>query len=85
MKNRQIKIGVIGTFLTALCCFTPILVIALTGIGAAAAIGYLDMVLFPLLAAFIILTAYGVYRRGLFRRGIYSRKCGGEAADDARN
>ena len=80
MKNRQIKIGLIGTFLTALCCFTPILVIALTGIGAAAIIGYLDMVLFPLLAAFLILTGYGVYRRGIFRRN-----SGGEARDDAGN
>lgn len=80
MKNRPIKIGAIGTLFMCLFCFTPILVIAVTGIGAAAIVGYLDWVLFPMLAAFIILTAYGVYCRGIFRRN--SRR---EATDDAGN
>ncbi|HBJ46114.1 MAG TPA: hypothetical protein DDY69_02100, partial [Deltaproteobacteria bacterium] len=40
----------------------PILVIGLTGLGAVAIIGYLDYVLFPLLAFFVVITVYGIYR-----------------------
>ena len=73
MKNGRFKIGLIGTGVTALCCFTPILVIAFSGMGAGALIAYLDMVLFPLLGFFLILTAYGAYRW----------KRGGKAESDA--
>ena len=62
MKNRQLKIGLIGTAVTALCCFTPILVIILVGVGATAIVAYLDWVLFPLLGLFVMLTGYGLYR-----------------------
>jgi mercuric ion transport protein len=37
-------------------------VIGLTGLGAVAIIGYLDYVLFPLLAFFVAITIYGIYR-----------------------
>ena len=62
MKNKLVWFGGIGTGITALCCFTPLLVIIFTTIGAAGAIAYLDMILMPLLAFFLILTGYGVYR-----------------------
>lgn len=62
MENGKLKFGLIGTGATALCCFTPILVIGVSAIGAGAIIGYLDMVLFPLLGFFLLLTAYGAYR-----------------------
>lgn len=73
MKNGQFKIGLIGTGITALCCVTPILVIAFSAAGLSAVIAYLDMVLFPLLGFFLILTAYGAYRW----------KRGGKAEGDA--
>ncbi|MCZ6454967.1 MAG: mercury resistance system transport protein MerF, partial [Alphaproteobacteria bacterium] len=48
--------------IAAVCCFTPALVILVTAVGLSAVIGYLDYVLFPALAFFLALTAYGVYR-----------------------
>ncbi len=62
MKNRQLKIGLIGTVTTAVCCVTPILVIILGGLGATAIVAYLDWVLYPLLGLFLLLTGYGLYR-----------------------
>lgn len=56
-------IGIIGTIITALCCFTPVLVILLGAIGLSALTGYLDYVLFPALGFFILLTFYAVWRR----------------------
>ncbi|MEO1823693.1 MAG: mercury resistance system transport protein MerF [Candidatus Lambdaproteobacteria bacterium] len=62
MKNKTTFYGGIGTVLTALCCFTPILVIGLTGLGAVSIISYLDYVLFPVFAIFAVITVYGIYR-----------------------
>ncbi|MFL4469045.1 mercury resistance system transport protein MerF [Tateyamaria armeniaca] len=52
--RRLFRIGAIGTAVTALCCFTPLLVVVLSGIGLAGTIAYLDMVLLPLLGAFVL-------------------------------
>lgn len=62
MKNKSSWIGGIGAGITAICCFTPVLVFALTAIGAAGLIGYLDYILLPSLFGFLALFAYGVYR-----------------------
>lgn len=58
--RRFLRIGIIGTVVTALCCFTPLLVIALTSLGLAGAIAYLDMVLLPLLGVFVLLLMVGL-------------------------
>ncbi|MEX1215745.1 mercury resistance system transport protein MerF [Saccharospirillum sp.] len=65
MKNPRtlLRTSVIGTFLVALCCFTPILVILLGSVGLAALAGYLDVVLLPALAVFIGLTVYAIWRK----------------------
>lgn len=64
MKNAtMLKTGLIGSVVTALCCFTPILVVALGFVGLSAWLGWLDYVLFPSLAFFLGLTAYGLWRR----------------------
>jgi mercuric ion transport protein len=55
--------GLGGSAIAALCCFTPILVIALGGVGLAAIVGWLDLVLLPALAFFLGLTAYALWRR----------------------
>jgi len=57
-----IGIGGVGAFVTALCCFTPVLVIALGAIGAGAAIAYLDMILLPLLGLFLLMLVIGLLR-----------------------
>lgn len=63
MSNRNmLKIGIVGTVVTALCCFTPILVVLLGAVGLASAIAYLDLVLLPLLGVFIILTAWAFWK-----------------------
>lgn len=60
-KNTLIA-SLVGTVVVALCCFTPVLVILLTALGLAAWVGYLDLVLLPLLGIMIALTAIS-YRR----------------------
>ncbi|NND43037.1 MAG: mercury resistance system transport protein MerF [Silicimonas sp.] len=55
--------GIIGTIIVALCCFTPILVILFGAVGLAAVVGYLDLVLFPALGIFILLTIYALWRK----------------------
>ncbi len=66
MKNNSgktlVKAGIIGTILAAICCSTPILVIAFGMVGLGAITGYLDYVLFPLLGLFIFVTLYGFLR-----------------------
>ena len=61
--ERLFKVGLIGTVITALCCFTPILVILLGAVGVSAALGWLDVVLLPALTAFLGITAYALWRR----------------------
>lgn len=65
MADRGLlKIGIIGTVIAALCCFTPVLVVLLGVVGLSALTGYLDYVLLPALAFFVALTAYALWRRG---------------------
>ncbi len=61
-----IKTGVVGAVIAAVCCATPILVIALGTFGLSALTVYLDYVLLPVLALCIGLIAFGVHKR---RRG----------------
>ena len=60
--RSQLLASVTGTIVVALCCFTPILVIALAAAGLAAFTPYLDLVLFPVLAVLIAVT-WVSYRR----------------------
>ena len=59
----MLKVGLIGTIIAALCCFTPILVIILSAVGLSALIGILDLVLFPALGLFIAMTGYALWKR----------------------
>ncbi len=62
-KDCWFKAGLWGTVITAICCFTPILVWTLGILGLATLTGYLDYVLFPLLGIFIAITIYAVLAR----------------------
>ncbi|MBJ3762581.1 mercury resistance system transport protein MerF [Maribius pontilimi] len=64
MTNRLRAIGIGGTLIAALCCFTPILPIVLSAIGLSGVIGvvYTDAVLLPVLFIFIALTGYAHWR-----------------------
>ena len=48
MKSNLLKVGLVGSVVTAICCFTPILVVLMGAAGLAAWTGKLDLVLFPL-------------------------------------
>jgi len=58
-----LKFGVVGTVISALCCFTPLLVVVFSTLGLSAVIGWLDYVLLPTLLFFVILTIYALIRR----------------------
>ncbi len=60
--KNLLRTGIVGSVIVALCCVTPVLVIALGALGLAAIVGWLDFVLFPLLAGFLGLTGYALYR-----------------------
>ena len=64
MNERKLVVtGFIGTVIAALCCFTPVLVILFGAVGLSAVVGYLDYVLLPALAFFIVLTIYALWRK----------------------
>jgi len=64
MKNSTLlKTGIIGTVLAVVCCFTPALVILLGVVGLSSIVGYLDVVLFPALAIFVLITIYALWNK----------------------
>lgn len=65
MKNKLLALGVGGTILAILCCFTPLLPVVLTALGLTGLLGvvYNDAVLLPILAGFLILTVYAIWRQ----------------------
>lgn len=62
-NTKLLRIGLIGTLITALCCFTPLLALLLAGLGLASVLGYADFVLLPALAGFVGLTVFALLRR----------------------
>jgi mercuric ion transport protein len=63
MENRKLlRLGVVGTLIAAICCFTPALVVVLGLLGLSAAVGWLDYVLLPALGAFAGITIYAIVR-----------------------
>lgn len=65
MNDKLLFTGVFGSVITTLCCFTPILAIALPTAGLGGLLGYLynDAVLLPALTVFIIITGVALWRR----------------------
>lgn len=65
MKNKLLALGLGGTLFAILCCFTPLLPIVLTALGLTGLLGviYNDAVLLPMLAGFLLLTGYALWRK----------------------
>ncbi|MEO9821299.1 MAG: mercury resistance system transport protein MerF [Paracoccaceae bacterium] len=65
MKNKLLALGTGGTILMILCCFTPLLPIVLTALGLTGLLSvlYQDAILLPILAGFLILTGYALWRQ----------------------
>ncbi|MBI4183476.1 MAG: mercury resistance system transport protein MerF [Proteobacteria bacterium] len=61
--NKLICAGGTGSVIVAICCFTPVLVVLLGAVGLSAWLGWIDHVLFPALALFLGITAYGLWLR----------------------
>ena len=57
-----LSVGIVGSIIAALCCFTPVLVVLLGLVGVSWLTGYLDNVLLPSLIFFLGLTAYALWR-----------------------
>ena len=55
--------ALVGTLLAAVCCFTPVLVILLGAVGLSAIVGYLDFILLPALALFILITLFALWKK----------------------
>jgi len=78
MTDRGLlRVGIAGTAIAALCCFTPVLAVLLGAVGLSAAVGWLDTVLLPALAVFAGITLYALLRsRGARRRPSDGREDG---------
>lgn len=64
MNHRKLlRLGIVGSVVTALCCFTPLLLVLLGALGLSALVGGLDYVLLPALVGFVALTLYALGRR----------------------
>lgn len=65
MKIAWFKTGLVGSVTTGLCCVTGLLPFVLASIGLSGVIGYVyrDSVLFPLLAVFLVMMGYGIWRK----------------------
>ncbi len=63
MSDRLLQIGIVGSVVAALCCFTPVLVVLLGAVGLSALIGGLDYVLLPALIIFLAITGYALWKR----------------------
>ena len=61
--GRLLQIGIVGSIVAALCCFTPVLVLLLGAVGLSSLTGYLDIVLLPALAIFLVITGYALWKR----------------------
>jgi mercuric ion transport protein len=63
MDRKLLKIGIVGTIVAAICCFTPALVILFGALGLSSLVGMLDIVLLPALAIFLVITGYALWKR----------------------
>lgn len=62
-RDGLLNLGIVGTAIIALCCFTPVLAALLGVLGLSALTGTLDYVLLPALIFFVGLTIYALRRR----------------------
>jgi len=56
------KSSLCGVGITAVCCFTPALVILFGAVGISAWLVWADYVLFPAMAGFMVLTIYAYHK-----------------------
>lgn len=59
----MLKTGIIGSVVAAICCFTPVLVWIFAGLGVSAALAWMDFILLPMLAIFLVITGAALWKR----------------------
>ena len=64
-RDRWFAVGIVGSTLACLACATPLAAVVLAALGLAAWARSIDVVVLPLLAAFVVLA---VYRASIARR-----------------
>ncbi len=62
-QQKLLAVGIIGTLIAAVCCFTPALVLMLGALGLSAALAWLDYVLLPLLIISVGITVFALSQR----------------------
>ncbi len=60
--NSYLRTGIIGTVVTALRCFTPLLVVPFAVLGVSAWLGWIDYLPLPMLGLLLAVTAHALYR-----------------------
>lgn len=68
MRSKLLSVGVVGTVVAALCCFTPVLVVLFGFVGLSSLVGWLDYVLLPSLFIFIAITIYALVKKDAAQR-----------------
>jgi mercuric ion transport protein len=69
MTDRNLLgLGIAGTAIAAVCCFTPVLVVMLGAIGVAGWVARVDSVLIAALVGFAALTVYALVRKSRAER-----------------
>lgn len=61
--KKCLKVGSWGAVVTAICCFTPILVLGLGIVGLGMLTPYLDYMLLPALGLFLVLAIFGLWQK----------------------
>ncbi len=62
-SRKLLKVGIVGSLIAAICCFTPLLVLVFVGAGLTGLVGGIDYVVFPVMFASLGLVAYALYLR----------------------
>lgn len=62
-NNKLLRLGLVGTIIAIICCFTPALVFLFGVLGLSAFVGYLDIVLLPALLIFAGMLVYALWRK----------------------
>jgi len=65
VTSKLLITGIVGSVGAAICCLTPFMVWGLSGLGLAWLLPYVyrDEVLLPLLAVFLFIMGYALWRR----------------------
>ena len=61
--QTRLRRGLFGSALAAICCFTPLLVVIVAGVGLSAIIGWLVYALFPMLFASLGVVVHALWLR----------------------